>query len=168
MRLDLKTIKNPRVKLFYQLFLPHRQILRDFYELLPEEKYDYRMVNTPDRKSDSPRESLAHILEVQLKYVNGVKAGKLEFKDIGVKHYRHMGKSELLKEMDRLEKEMFEYLTSPGFKSDTIIDVPWGKISAIDTLFSLKDHEILHSGWNLALMDHLNLPRFPTLKKIWG
>jgi len=87
MRLDISSIKNPEVRHFYALYWPQRQIVYDFFTRLTEEQFDYRMVDTPERKSDTPRESLAHILYVQLVYLNGVKTGKLEFKSMGVEHY---------------------------------------------------------------------------------
>ena len=40
--------------------------------------------------------------------------------------------------------------------------------AGIDLLFFLRDHDILHISWNLALMDLLNVPRFPSLSKYWG
>jgi len=41
-------------------------------------------------------------------------------------------------------------------------------MNAVDVLFFLRDHDILHIGWNLAVMDHLNVPRYPTLIQYWG
>ena len=41
---------------FYHIYLPQRRILADFYTLLPEESYDYRMVDG----ADTPRESFLH------------------------------------------------------------------------------------------------------------
>ena len=35
-------------------------------------------------------------------------------------------------------------------------------------LFFPRDHDILHIGWNLALADHLDLPRLPSLSAYWG
>ncbi len=168
MDIDIRTIKNPKVKSFYETYLDDRKILRDFYELLSEDKYDYRMVNTPKRKSDSPRESLAHILEVQLMYINGARTGKLEFKDMGVDYYSKMSKSELLDEMDKLDKVMFQYLNNDDFNPDEIVETPWGKVLRISIFYAMRSHEILHQGWNLAIMDHLDMPRYASLKDTWG
>jgi len=103
MRLEVSSIQDPRVRAFYSLYWSQHQIILDFFTRLTEEQFDYRMVDTPEKKSDTPRESLAHILYVQLVYLNGVKTGKLEFK-----------------------------------------------------------------SRNLALMDHLNAPRFESLIQYWG
>lgn len=49
------------------------------------------------------------------------------------------------------------------------VEVPWGgRMNAVDLLFFLRDHDILHIGWNLAVMDHLNMPRFESLIQYWG
>ena len=103
MRLGVSSIQDPRVRAFYSLYWSQHQIIYDFFTRLAEEQFDYRMADTPEKKSDTPCESLAHILYVQLVYLNGVKTGKLEFK-----------------------------------------------------------------SWNLALMDHLNVPRFESLIQYWG
>jgi uncharacterized damage-inducible protein DinB len=168
MQIDISSIQNPRVRFFYSVYWPQRQVLRDFFALLPEEQFDYRMVDTANRKSDTPTESLAHILQVQLVFLNGAKTGKLEYKPMGVEHYWQMTKEQLLSEMERVDSEMFAYLTAESFDSDRGIVVPWGEMNVIDLLLFLRDHDILHIGWNLALMDHLDLPRYESLSMNWG
>ena len=169
MKPDIGSIRDPRVQVFYALYWPQHQIILDFYARLTEEQYDYRMVDTPQRKADTPRESLAHILYVQRVYFEGVKTGKLEFRSMGTEHYRELPKEQLLAELERIDGEMFTYLTAEGFDSNRTVDVFWGgSMNAIDTLFFLRDHDILHAGWNLALMDHLNVPRYDSLIQYWG
>jgi hypothetical protein len=102
MTFDIGSIQGPRVRTFYSLYWPQRRIVSDFFARLAEEQFDYRMVDTPERKADTPRASLAHILYVQLVYLNGVKTGKLEFKSMGVEHYAGMAKAQLLVEMERI------------------------------------------------------------------
>lgn len=169
MRIDIGSINNPQVRAFYSLYWSQHQIVCEFFIRLAEEQYDYRMVDTSERKSDTPREGLAHILYVQLVYLNGAKTGVLEFKSMGVEHYKEMTKTQLLAEMERIDGEMFTYLTSETFDSQKTVEVPWGgKMNAVDVLFFLRDHDILHIGWNLALMDHLNVPRYDSLIQYWG
>ncbi|HET9588339.1 MAG TPA: DinB family protein [Anaerolineales bacterium] len=169
MNLDIASIHDPRVRIFYSLYWPQHLILRDFFSLLQENQFDYSMTEIPERKADTPRESLAHILYVQLVYLNGVKTGKLEFKSMGVEHYTGMPREQLLTEMDRVDEALFKCLTSNAFDSNNTVDVPWGgSMNAIDLLFFLRDHDILHIGWNLALMDHLNVPRYDSLIRYWG
>jgi len=169
MRPDVGSIANPQVRFFYSSFWPQRQILYDFYTLLPEEQYDYRMVETPQRRSDTPRESLAHILYVQLVYLEGVKTGRLQFKSMGVEHYWQMTREQLLAELERVDGEMFAYLTAEAFDSGRRVEVFWGgDMNCVDVLYFLHEHDILHIGWNLAVMDHLNVPRFESLVRYWG
>jgi hypothetical protein len=106
---------------------------------------------------------------VQLVYFNGIRSGKLEFKSMGVEHYRQMTKEQLLAHMGRIDQEMLAYLTSETFDSEARVAVFWGgDMNAVDVLYFLRDHDILHIGWNLALMDHLNIPRFDSLIQYWG
>jgi uncharacterized damage-inducible protein DinB len=169
MKIDLSTISNPNVRTFYMLYWTQHQVLLDFFTLLPEEQYDFRMCATAERKSESPRESLAHIIYVQWVYLNSVRTGTLEFKSMGTEHYRTLKKAELLAEWERCDQELFFFLTAEPFDSKRNVNVPWGgTMNAIDLLFFLRDHDILHIGWNLAYMDLLNIPRFPSLMMYWG
>jgi hypothetical protein len=169
MRLEITSIGNPQVRTFYTLWWPQHQILRDFFDRLTEEQFDYRMVDTAHRKSDTPRESVVHLLYVQQVYLNGAKTGKLQFGRMDVEDYGRLAKGRLLAEWDRIDQEIFTYLTSEAFDSQSRVDVPWGgQMGAVDVLFFLRDHDILHIGWNLALMDHLGMPRFESLISYWG
>jgi uncharacterized damage-inducible protein DinB len=169
MELDIEAIRDPRVRQFYEIYWPQRRILHDFYQYLPDEQYDYRIVDRPGRRADSPRESLAHILYVHLMYINGIRAGSVEFGPMGVEHYRELPKERLLGELERIERETYEYLTGEEFDSNRPVKVFWGgETDAINVLYALRDHDILHVGWNLAIMDHLNVPRFQSLADYWG
>lgn len=166
--IDPNVIADSDVRLFYLLYLPQYTILKDFYTLLPSDRYDYRMVDTPERKADSPRESLAHLLEYRWLVLEGVKTGNFAFKDIGVGYYWQATKDQLLAEWERFEQQMFDHLTSKQFVSGATIATPWEAMTAINLLYLIRDHDILHVGWNLALMDHLGMERFPSLKDYWG
>lgn len=169
MKPDIASIKNAHIQVFYSLWWPQHKILYDFITLLTEEQFDFRMVDLPFRKADTPRESLAHLLYVQLVYLNAVKTGKLEFKSLGTEHHKTMTKEQLLAEWECVDEEMFAYLTAEPFDSQCQVEVPWGgKMNAVDLLFFLRDHDILHIGWNLAVMDHLNVPRYESLIQYWG
>ncbi len=168
MNRDLGSIGNREVRKFYAVYWSQRQIVHEFYARLPEQQFDYRMVNRPERRSDSPRESLAHILYVQLVYLNGVKTGKLEFTSVGVEHYGQMTKDQLLAEMEHIDEEMFDYLTAETFANKPVAVFWAGQMNELNVLYFLHEHTILHIGWNLALMDHLNMPRYDILKQYWG
>ncbi|RJQ27723.1 hypothetical protein C4577_00820 [Candidatus Parcubacteria bacterium] len=167
--MDISKINNPQARFFIESFSRNRRINKEFYKLIPEDKLDFRMVNTAQRKSDSPRESLAHQVDVTRDYIQGVKTGILKFGNkypdlLDLKQY---SKKELIDKLEEAEKELVEILTGPKV-GDKKIQAPWGNVGAIDLLWGLHEHEILHTGWNLAIMDHLSIERFPGLKKMWG
>lgn len=78
-------------------------------------------------------------------------------------------KDHLLKELDKTDKEMIDLLSVEENVHKKVV-VEWNTegIRVIEMLWSLNSHEILHTGWNLAVMDHLDMERFPALKQIWG
>src|SRR5919108_1433285 len=136
MKPDISSIRNPQIRVIYSLWWPQHQILLDFTAYLTEEQFDYRMVDSPLRKADTPRESIAHILYVQLVYLNAVRTGKLEFKSMGVEHYKALTKERLLAEWDCIDKEMFTDLTDERFDPQCQVEVPWdGRMNAVDLLF---------------------------------
>lgn len=169
--MNISKISDPQAKAFLEQFLRNREINKEFYKRVPEDKFDFRMVDTHERKSDSPRESLAHQIDTTRDYINGVKTGVLQF---GIKYDdlqepENLTKNELLIELEESEQELIEVLSDPEIGNKKV-KVPWSKeaIPAISSLWGLDSHEILHQGWNLAIMDHLNIERFPALKAIWG
>lgn len=169
--MDISKIKDPQAKTFIEQFLRDREINREFYKRVPEDKFDFRMVDTSQRKSDSPRESLAHQIDTTRDYINGVKIGILQF---GVKYEdlaepQKLTKNELLRKLEESEKELIEILSDPDIANKKV-KAPWSKelIPAVSALWSLATHEVLHQGWNLAIMDHLNIERFSALKAMWG
>jgi uncharacterized damage-inducible protein DinB len=169
MQIDIGSIQDPKVRAFYALTWSQHQILWDFYTCLGEEQYDFRMIDRPERRADTPRESLAHILFVQLVYWNAMKMGKLDFDSVNNEKHVFLKKEKLLEEWERIDREMFAFLSSADFNGDSQVEVPWGgTMNAVDLLFFLRDHEILHIGWNLAVMDHLNIARYPSLIQYWG
>ncbi len=138
---------------FLDAFLQNRVINREFYEKVPEEKFDFRM--TPH--SDTPRESLIHQIDTERDYINGIKTGVLKFRQDypDLKEANKWTKNLLLTKLKETDKELQQLLADSNFHFP-----PW--------LWGLNNHEILHTGWNLALMDHLEISRFPRLKKMWG
>src|SRR5262245_33749918 len=129
MEIDLNAIKDAKVRNFYAGYWPQHRVLRDFFAQLTEEQFGYRMVNSPARKADTPQESLAHILQIQLITFNGVKTGQLEFKPMGVEHYWRITGADLLAEMERIDQEMFVYLTAETFDSGAMVQAPWGTVN---------------------------------------
>jgi hypothetical protein len=80
-----------------------------------------------------------------------------------------MTKQDLLDELDKSTQELASLLREPDVAS-RMVQVPWSEnpITAVQTLYGLDSHEVLHTGWNLAVMDHLDKKRFLSLKEIWG
>ncbi len=165
-RAEVDAIENQGVKEFYGLHLAQRAIIRDFYTLLPDSQFEFRMVDRPERKSDSPRESLVHLIEVQKVYFDALKSGKLEFRPMGTDS--KLSKAQLLAELDRVDREMFTFATSGAFSPQAQVTARWGTMSAGAVLHATREHDILHVGWNLALMDHLGMERFQSLRQYWG
>jgi uncharacterized damage-inducible protein DinB len=155
-------------KQFASEFFKHRSINLKFYELVPEDKYDYRMVDTITLKSDSVLDSITHQIEVQQAYLLACEKGKLEF-GAGKLHDSLKLKVELIGKLISLDKSMLKLLSSRQAVETPII-VPWKEepVTVIQMLWGLNSHEILHTGWNLAVMDHLGIERFDELKQIWG
>jgi uncharacterized damage-inducible protein DinB len=167
--MDISNVSNPKAKDFLKTFFVNREINREFYKRVPEDKFDFRMVDKPGRKSDSPRESLAHQINVQRTYMLAVEKGELKFGDYYEQNLKVKSKDELLSELDKDDQELIEILADER-KCKKKVKVPWSKqqVDAIDMLWGLDQHEVLHTGWNLAIMDHLSMGRFPALKKVWG
>lgn len=155
---------------FWALYTPMRAIVLDFFRLLPDELMDYRMVDRPGRRSDSPRESLAHILGVQRCYLRALEAGRLSFSYEDRDAYLVTARSELIAALEALDARLLRHLADSAFRPDAPIIVPWSEEpeTAIAVLHALRDHDLLHIGWNLALMDHVAMPRFPSLVAQWG
>jgi hypothetical protein len=159
---------------FLARFMLNREVNREFYRLVPAEQYDYHMVDTKTRRSDSPRESLLHQLYVVRNYVYSVSHGVMQW---GAERERALmapalhtwDKKRLLAELDRTEAALIELLSRADIE-ELRVRVPWQEepLPALRLLESLIDHEVLHTGWNLALMDHLDIPRFPALREVWG
>ena len=169
--MDISKITNPQAKMFIETFLANRNINREFYKRVPEDNFDFRMVDTPKRKSDSPRESLIHQIDATRDYINGVRTGVLLFdnKYDDLDSPEKLSKTELLKKLEETEQELVEVVADPEIGGKKV-KVPWSNkpVSAIDSLWGLDSHEVLHTGWNLAIMDHLGIKRFSALKRTWG
>lgn len=167
-QMKLAEITDIETRRFYALYLSQRRIVTDFYQRLPAKQYDYRMVDEEDRRSDTPRESLAHIIDTHYVYFDGLRSGELVFKPELDPELAEASKEDLLAQLDELEREFFGYLSSLEFQPEAIMLAPWGDVRMGQALHLVREHDILHIGWNLALMDHLGMERFPSLAAYWG
>lgn len=168
-KIDFSKVKDPEARNFLSTFFLNRGINREYYERVPEEKFDFRMVATPTRKSDTPRESLAHQSNVQRTYMMAVETGELEFGAYYDEGLKIKSKAELLSELERADIQLVELLSREENLTKKIV-VPWdvGGLGTVAMFWSLNAHEVLHTGWNLALMEHLDIERFPALRAMWG
>lgn len=152
-------------------FLASRNINKEFFNQVPEDKFDFRIVNSSYRKSDSVRESLVHQIDTTRDYINGIKTGVLKFdnKYEDLVQPDKLSKAELLIKLEETEEELINVLVYPKTTGQKV-KVPWSnkQITLFACLCDLNSHEVLHTGWNLAVMDHLNIRRFAALKKMWG
>lgn len=80
-----------------------------------------------------------------------------------------MPKEYLLAELTKRDEELIAFL-SDGKNLGKKVQVEWSDtpVSVLSYLWAMNDHEILHNGWNLALMDALNISRFDELVRVWG
>ncbi len=169
--MDLTSVVNAEAKRFLHQFFSDRAINREFYEKVPESNFDFRIVNTSKRKSDSPRESLAHQIDTERDYISGIKNGELKFRVVydDLEKPIKLSKSELLQKLQNEDNELVKVLSDKEI-GKKMVKVPWSKepIRALSMIWALDSHEILHTGWNLAIMDCLDIERFQSLKEMWG
>lgn len=168
---DISKVKNPDARRFLNQFLVNRAINREYYTLVPEDKFDFRMVDTPTRKSDTPRESLIHQIATQRNYIQGLQSGMIDFEKLynDLMDTPPISKAKLLELLQKEDENLVAVLSDPNIRT-IMVKVPWSikPIKALFVIWGLDAHETLHIGWNLALMDHLGIERFQNLKDVWG
>ncbi len=171
MNFDLTKITDSEAKRFFTVFTLYRKINREFFEKVPENKFDFRMVDNEKVKSDSIRESLAHMINLHRSYIYRCKNGQGDWKRSSIydQTLKTLSKTELLIEHDRALQELYEFLCNEN-NYNLLVEVPWNQepITAVKYLWGMNDHEIFHNGWNVAVMDHLKIERFDSLKQMWG
>jgi uncharacterized damage-inducible protein DinB len=113
--MDYSKVTNPKARDFLSTFFANREINREFYQRVPEDKFDFRMVDTPEKKSDSPRESLAHQINVQRTYMLAVEKGELKFKDYYNQDLVSKSKNDLLTEFEKADQELIDLLSNHGY-----------------------------------------------------
>jgi hypothetical protein len=170
--LDTSRITSREARAFLWRFMLNREASREFYRCLPSEKLDCRVVDAKTSHVDSPRESLLHQLFVVRNYVHSVKTGVLRW---GEERRQRLiqpalltwGKGRLLDELWKTEQELIDLLAVPDIES-RCVTVGWQDepLPALRLLYSLNDHEILHRGWNQALMERLQMGSSATLSRL--
>ena len=167
--MDFSKVTEPEARKFLNSFFAHREINREFYQRVPEREFDFRMVDTAEKKSDSIRENLAHQINVQRTYLKAVSTGQLKPGHDHDQALKTKTKDALLIEMEKADQELINLLADEK-TAQKKVSVPWSeeKVRAVSMFWATNEHEILHTGIIIALMDHLKMERFPALKKVWG
>jgi len=166
-------VTHPQALDFINTFLLHRDINREYFLLVHEEKYDAHLVNNEKTQSDSPRKNLTHQIDTTRDYINGLLAGELyfgrqkEYDDL--QKPETLSKDQLINKLDESTLWLIKILQQKNI-DQIVVKVPWSvkSIPALQMIWGLNNHEILHTGWNLAYMDFLGIPRFQKLKAMWG
>lgn len=153
----------------FDTFKAHRNINRTFFDLLEPKHYDYRMVSTEKITSNLPRENIARIIGVTRCYVDSLKSGELilswrDNKDLYPS--QDHAKAEFLDLWDQEVNGLESILVDETYKG--LINTYWGESATFGILDVLKNHEILHIGINLTIMDHIGMERFNELIEMWG
>jgi len=164
---------HPQALDFLNTFLLHRDINREYFLLIPEDKLDVHLVDNIKVQSDSPRKNLVHQIDTTRDYINGILKKELLFRRseeyIDLLKTETLSKDQLIEKLDESTLWLIEVLQRKDI--DQIkVRVKWSKnpILALQMIWGLNSHEILHTGWNLSYMDFLEIPRFPKLKTMWG
>jgi len=167
-----RKISNPLVLDFVNAFLMHREINRCYYLLVPENKLDVHLFNNEKVQSDSPRKNLVHQIDVTRDYINGILTGALKHKHkeyLDILNPEKFSKQELIVKFDESTLWLLETLSHQDI-NQIKVKVKWSNkpLPALQMVWGLNNHEILHTGWNLAYIDFLGIERFPELKAMWG
>jgi uncharacterized damage-inducible protein DinB len=168
--MDFSSLTNPEAQRFAKIFFTYREINKEVFKLIPEDKFDFRLVDTPDRKSDSPRETLAHLINIETSYLLSAQDGQGHQWGRGKRpELALQSKESLLQILEDTDVKLLQFLSDAN-NLQKVVSVKWSNhpIPVLNYFWALNDHEILHNGWNLALMDVLNIPRFAQLKQVWG
>lgn len=166
-------VTNLQVLDFINTFLLHRDINREYFLLIPEGKLDVHLVDNEKVQSDSPRKNLIHQIDTTRDYINGILKGELRFgrneEYTDLQKPDMLSKNELIEKLDESTLWLMEVLAHKNIETIKV-KVKWSKdlIPALQMIWGLNNHEILHTGWNLAYMDFLGILRFPKLKAMWG
>lgn len=161
---DTPEVHSQKARHFLESYRAHRSLNRAFYRQLPADKLDYRALDPSGRRADSPRESLVHQLYVTRNYAYSVRTGVLRWGPdresllLIPATLTSFDKTRLLVEFERVERELLDVLSEPDIET-RLVDVPWAAkpIDALTLLERLNTHEVLHTSWNLELMQQLHI-----------
>jgi uncharacterized damage-inducible protein DinB len=141
-------ISNPWLAQFARSWQFTRSLTYDFLKVLTEENLSY----SPQLEFGTFGKLIRHVGDVQGVYIEALKSGNADFSK---KRQDHSMETSL----ERLEKYLKEqddklYAALADYKKDPIkeqISWPKTKLSVLEHLFLLPQHEAIHQGqWSLA------------------
>ncbi len=138
-----------------------RNLTYDLLNSLPEKMLE----KTVGKNMGSIGKQFRHLGDVQLCYNEAIKTLKIDFSKYRRDYSIENSKIKLKQFLEEVNKEMYELI-----EKNNNIEIDWGftKVSLIDQLSFLIQHEILHHGELIVYMRSLEL-RFPkTWEDMWG
>lgn len=138
-----------------------RNLIYDLLNSLPEKMLE----KTVGKNMGSIGKQFRHIGDVQLCYKEAIKTGKIDFSKYRRDYSIENSKIKLKQFLEEVDKEMYLLI-----EKNNNVEIDWGfaKVSLIDHLDFLIQHEILHLGELIVYMRSLEL-RFPkSWEDIWG
>jgi uncharacterized damage-inducible protein DinB len=153
MRKELKS-KVANWKLF-------RNLTYDLLESLAEKN----LIETVGKNMGSLGKQFRHLGDVQLCYNEAIKTGKIDFSKYRRDYSIENSKLKLRQFLEEMDEEMYSLI-----EKNNTVEIDWGftKISLIEHLDFLIQHEILHQGELIVYIRSLEL-RFPkSWEELWG
>jgi len=138
-----------------------RNLTYDLLESLPE----LMLKKTVGKNIGSIGKQFRHMGDVQLCYNKAIKTCKIDFSKYRRDYSIENSKVKLKQFLEEMDEEMYGLI-----EKSNDIEIDWGfaKISLIDHLNFLIQHEILHHGELIVYIRSLDL-RFPkSWEDIWG
>ena len=138
-----------------------RNLTYDLLESLPEKM----LKETVDKNMGSIGKQFRHIGDVQLCYNEAIKTGKINFSKYRRDYSIENSKIKLKQFLEEMDEEMDLLI-----EKNNNIQIDWGfaKVSLIEHLNFLIQHEILHHGELIVYIRSLEL-RFPkSWEDLWG
>jgi len=141
-------ISDPWLAQFAKTWQFTRSLSYDFIHVLKEEDLLY----SPQLQFGTLGKHLRHVGDVQEIYVRALETGQVDFSK---KRMDHTMESSLKRLEEHLrEQDNYLYATLASFQKDPIkeqIAWPTTKLSVLEHLFLLPQHEAIHQGqWSLA------------------
>ena len=143
----------------------YRKLTLDLLEIIPEEKLGF----TVGKNMGAIGKQFRHIGDVQLCYVGAIKTRKIDFNKYRRDYSIENSKTKLKGFLEEMDKELLDLLGKLNPEEIDTLSIDWGfeKLSIIEHIRSLIQHEILHHGELIVYVRTLGI-KFPDSWKTWG